>query len=45
MDDDLMDYLYGFLSRNTVTWVKCNEYDREYIQLTLADYFPDLFDE
>ena len=45
MDDDLMDYLYGFLSRNNVIWVKCDEDDREYIQLTLADYFPDLFDE
>lgn len=45
LDDDLMEYLSGFLaSSDANSMAACNQDENEYIQLTLADMFPDIFD-
>ena len=44
-DDELMEYLSGLLrSNNANSMAACNQDENEYIQLTLADMFPDVFD-
>ena len=45
LDDDLMEYLSGFLaSSDANSMAAYNQDENEYIQLTLADMFPDIFD-
>ncbi len=45
LDDDLMEYLSGLLTNSDVNSIEaCNQDDAQYIQLTLADVFPDVFD-
>ena len=43
-DDELMEYFSSFLRSNANSMVTCNQDENEYIQLTLADVFPDVFD-
>ena len=45
IDDDLLEYLSGQISKNTITWITCDKNDRDYFQFDLTECFPNLLDE
>ena len=45
IDDDLMKYLNGLLKSNITSFMNMEQDAPECIQLTFADYLPNVFDE